>query len=114
MDDLVETGLDLPHEFAEAWPLSTELGRVVRRGELIAVSPLDIVDEMAAIITAVQADRHEAGLARHEPGAFRHQAENFILSLRFELHGGNLGNEIIVLANFGHGILRDTCFSNNA
>src|SRR5262249_22817123 len=66
--DLVEAGLRFLDQLAETRPLLAELGRVVGGLELLAVGPLHVVHEVAAVLALVQADRHEAGLLRHEAG----------------------------------------------
>src|SRR5215471_7729651 len=75
----------------------------MRRGELVTAVPLNVVDDVAAVRASVQADRDEAGLLRHEPGALAHQLEHLGLMLRLDLHGRDLGDNTIGLADFGHG-----------
>src|SRR6476646_6878219 len=78
---------------------------MMRRRELVAVLPLDIVDDVAAVLAAVQGDRDETRLRRHETGALAHQFENFGLMFGLDLDGRDLGDDAVVFADFGHGTL---------
>ena len=100
VDHVVEARLDLLRQLAEARPFLAELGRMMRGRELLAVGPLDVVDHVAAVLAAVQADRHEAGLRGHEAGALRHQVEHLFLVVGRELDGGDLGDDAAVLGGF--------------
>jgi len=100
---LIEAGFHVLDELAEARPFLAELGRMMRRRELVAAVPLDVVHDMAAVGAAMQADRDEAGLLRHEAGALGHQFEHFRLMLGFDLHGRDLGHDTVDFADFGHG-----------
>src|SRR5690348_8849017 len=64
--DLVQVRIDLVCLLAEPLPLLAELRRLVRRLQLLAAAPLDVVDDPPPIEAAMQADRHEARLGRHE------------------------------------------------
>src|SRR5512144_2592423 len=75
---------------------------MVSRLELLAVPPLNVVHDMAAVFAAVQADRYEAGLARHEAGALFHQLQHLGLVVGRNLHGGDLGHHAVVFTNLGH------------
>src|SRR6185369_342429 len=75
---------------------------MVRRLELLAVLPLNIVHNMTAVFAAMQADRNETGLARHEAGALLHQLQHLGLVVGRNLHGGDLGHDPVVFADLGH------------
>src|SRR5215471_7328809 len=100
--DLIEAGLRLLDELAEARPLFAKLGRMVGSLELRAIGPLDIVHDVAAVLAAVQADRDEARLSRHEAGALGHQIQHLGLVVRWNVDGGDLGHDVGVFANFRH------------
>src|SRR6478672_2978460 len=100
--DLIETGLGLLDQLAESRPFPAELGRMVRRLELLAVLPLDVVHDVAAVFATMQADRDEAGLTRHEAGTLFHQLQHLGLVVGRNLHGGDLGHDAVVFADFGH------------
>src|SRR5579871_1848541 len=76
---------------------------MVRRFELLGIGPLDVVDEMSAILAAMQINRYETGLRRHETGALYHQLENFVLIAGRQLHSGDLRANAIALADIWHG-----------
>jgi hypothetical protein len=59
---IVKAGLDFLRHPAELGPALAEFGRVVRRLQLLAVGPLDVVDDVAVVGAAVQADRYETWL----------------------------------------------------
>src|SRR5882757_10406001 len=65
--DLIEAGLRLLDQLAEARPFLAELGRMVRSLELLTIGPLHVVHDVAAVLALVQADRHETRLPGHEP-----------------------------------------------
>src|SRR5262249_7042132 len=111
--DLVKTRLRLVDEFAEARPFLAELGRMMRGRKFVAVVPLYVVHEMAAVLALVQAHRHEAGLRRHEAGALGHKSQYFGLVLRRHFDGRDLGHDVIVLADFGH-VRSPACAGDNA
>src|SRR6516165_1097964 len=100
--DLIKAGLRLLDELAEARPFLAKLGRMVGSLELLAIGPLDIVHEVAAVLAAVQADRNEARLGRHEAGALGHQVQHLGLVVRRNLDGRDLGHDVGVFANFRH------------
>src|SRR6185503_6012713 len=66
LGDLEEMRIDALGHVAEMAPLLAELGQMMRPRQELAVLPLDVIDDAPAIEALVQADRHEAGLARHE------------------------------------------------
>src|SRR6187455_1460164 len=76
---VVQGWFDVLHELAEPRPLLAEFRRMVCGGEPLLVGPLDVIDDMAAVLAAMQTDRHEARLLGHEPGALLHQLENLVL-----------------------------------
>jgi len=57
---VVEAGLHVLHQFAEARPFLAEFRRLMRRRELVAIAPLKIIDDVAAVLAAVQGDRDES------------------------------------------------------
>ena len=101
--DVVEAGLDLLRELAEVRPLLAEFRRVVRGLELLAVGPLDVVDDVAAVGAAIKTDRHEARLLGHELGPLGHQRQHLVLLVGRQLHGGDLGDDVAVGVHIGHG-----------
>ena len=62
MHHVVEAGIGLLHEFTEARPFLAELRRVVRSLEFVGIRPLHVIDDMTAVLAAVQVDRNETGL----------------------------------------------------
>src|SRR6202048_1603684 len=86
----------------------------MRRGELLAVLPLHIVDDMGAVLAAVQAHRHEPRLRSHELGALFHQVEHFGLVVRRHFDRGDLGDDVAVGADLGHGVLLSRVREGNA
>src|SRR5262252_10356759 len=100
--DPIKAWLRLLDELAEARPFFAELGRMVSSLELLAIGPLDVVDDVAAVLAAVQRDRYEARLSRHETGALGHQLQHLGLVVRRNLDGRDLGHDVGVFANFRH------------
>jgi hypothetical protein len=50
--DVVEAWLGVLDQLAEARPLGAEFGRVMRRRELLAVRPLNVVADTAAVVSS--------------------------------------------------------------
>jgi hypothetical protein len=75
------------------------------RRQFLRAGPLNVVDDVAAVLAAVQIHRDKARLRRHEPGALDHQRQNLVLVLRRQLDGGDLGAQAGIGANVGHGAL---------
>src|SRR5260370_16611411 len=75
--------------------------------------PLDIVDEVAAVLAAVQGDGYETGLGRHEAGALGHQLEHLGLVVWGHLDGRDLGHDVAVFAVFGL-VRSPACAEDNA
>src|SRR5260370_34209271 len=75
--------------------------------------PLDIVDEVAAVLAAAQGDGYETWLGRHEAGALGHQLEHLGLVVRGHLAGRDLGHAVAVFAYFGH-VRSPACAGDNA
>src|SRR6266581_8607166 len=78
---------------------------MVRGFERLAILPLHIVHDVTAVLAAVKACRHEAGLGCHEAGTLRHQIQHLGLIVRGDLDGGDLGDDAAVLAYLRHGAL---------
>src|SRR5215468_7713862 len=95
--------IDLVRELVEMAPLPAELRRFVCRPQLVAVLPLDIVDDPPAIEAAMQADRDEARLARHEAGPLAHQGQRLGLLARLRLDDRDLSDRLIVDSYLWHG-----------
>src|SRR5436190_4565113 len=76
---------------------------MVRGLKLLAVSPLHVIQEMAAVLALVEAHRHEPRLGRHEARALRHQLQHLGLVVRRHLDGRDLGDDVGGFADFGHG-----------
>jgi hypothetical protein len=89
--------VDLPHP-----ALGQDFTPVSSR-KLLAVLPLHVIHDVAAVFAAVEADRYEAGLRGHEAGALLHELENFRLIVRGQLDRGDLGHDVAVFADFRHG-----------
>ncbi len=53
--DFVEAGLGLFHQFAEARPFLAKFRRMVRSRKLVAVLPLHVIHDVAAVFAAVEA-----------------------------------------------------------
>src|SRR5919198_798173 len=64
--NFIQMRIDLARDFVEVAPLLAKLRRLMGRSQQIAVLPLHVVDDAAAIETAMQADGNKARLTRHE------------------------------------------------
>jgi hypothetical protein len=102
VNDIVEAGFGLFHQLAEARPFFPEFGGVMRGGKLLRVGLLHIIDDVAAVLAAMQVHRDEPRLGRHETGALNHQVEDFVLLIGRQLDRGNLRANSIAFANLGH------------
>src|SRR4051794_8902876 len=100
--------VDLVGQPVEAVPFLAEIRRLVGRLELLAASPLDVVDDAAAVEAAMQADRDEAGLLRHEAGALAHERERLGLPARLGLDDGDLRHRLVAGLDVRHGDLLQT------
>ena len=52
MDDLIETRLDFFRDLAELGPLLAKLRRMMRRRQLVGGRPLNVVDDVTAVLNA--------------------------------------------------------------
>ena len=75
----------------------------MRSGKLFGAGPLHVIDDMTAVLTAVQVDRNETGLGRHKARALDHQLEDLFLVIGGQLDHVNLRANAISAANLGHG-----------
>src|SRR5262245_4478319 len=71
--------------------------------EFAAIRPLHVVHDVAAVLAAVQADGDEARLRRHEAGALGHDLQHLGLVIGRRSDGGDLGYDVVAIADFGHG-----------
>src|SRR5690348_3429415 len=101
--DLVELRLDLVRHPVEAVPFLAELWRFVRRLQLLAAAPLDVIDDAPPIQTAMEADGNKPRLALHEARALLHQGEGLRLLPGLGLDDGDLGDGLIVGSDLRHG-----------
>jgi hypothetical protein len=75
---------------------------MMRGGELVGGGPLHVVDDVTAVLAAMQIDGNEARLRRHETGTLLHQVENFALIAGGQLDRRYLRTNSIALGDFGH------------
>ena len=69
-------------------------------GKLVGAGPLHIIDDMAAVLAAVQVHRDETRLRRHGAGALDHQFEDFVLVIDGEPHHVYLRANAVAFADF--------------
>src|SRR6266436_6016082 len=96
--DVIKAWLRLLDELAEARPFLAEFARMVSSLELLAIGPLDVVDDVAAVLAAVEADRYEARLGCHGTGALVHQLQQLGLVVGRNLGGRDLVHAVGVFA----------------
>src|SRR5436190_16396015 len=95
--------VDLVGQLIEIIPLLPKFRRLMSRSQQIAVLPLYVVDDAAAVQAAMQTDGDEARLASHEAGSFCHHSQRLGLLVWLGLDNCDLCDELFVGLDLRHG-----------
>src|SRR6516164_6145104 len=71
-------------------------------GKLVGAGPLHVIDDMAAVLAAVQVHRDETRLRRHKTCTLDHQFEDFVLVIGGKSHHVYLRANAVAFADLGH------------